>query len=132
MGKSQSGAADTSEAVQAFMTSLEHPLKRQVETLRSLVLGAAPGIEEGIKWNAPSFRTSGYFATINLRFNGGIALILHLGASARNQQVEIDDPGGLLAWHGPERASLPVDAGTDLDTIGPGIQAIVRQWTAQV
>ena len=31
----------------------------------------APGIREGVNWNAPSFRTTEYFATTNLREKDG-------------------------------------------------------------
>lgn len=126
------GPADSTDAVERFMAQVAHPLKAEVETLRTLVMGVDPGVREGIKWNSPSFRTSEYFATVNLRFRGGIALILHLGARARGQDVRIDDPCGLLTWHGPERASLPVHAATDLHDNAPTIRAILQQWIAWV
>ena len=45
------------------MLQLEHPHKPAIELLRRLVLGVDPSVREGIKWNAPSFRTGEYFAT---------------------------------------------------------------------
>jgi hypothetical protein len=56
---------------------------------------------EGIKWNAPSFRTVEYFATVKLREKKGIGVILHLGARARDlgpDGIVIDDPATLLEW----------------------------------
>lgn len=50
-----------SRAVQQFIDALEHPRKETVAALRTLLLDAVPGIEEALKWNAPSFR---YAATI--------------------------------------------------------------------
>jgi len=73
-------AADTTKAVDDFMAKLDHPHKRDIEALRKLVLAVDPAIREGVKWNAPSFRTTGYFATTNLRAKAGIGVILHLGA----------------------------------------------------
>jgi hypothetical protein len=72
--------ADSSEAVDSLLASLDHPLADGIAQLRALIVGSAPGIAEGVKWNSPSSRTTGYFATINLRYRGGIAVILHLGA----------------------------------------------------
>jgi hypothetical protein len=47
---------------------------------RQIILDADASIAEGIKWNAPSFYTSEYFATIQLRAKDGVQVILHLGA----------------------------------------------------
>lgn len=119
---------DSTEAVDRLLAGLDHPLAGQVERLRALIRDSAPGIAEGVKWNSPSFRTARYFATINLRYRGGIAVILHLGAKARGQEVTVPDPARLLTWLGPERAAVPVDASTDLDALGPSVQAIVAAW----
>ncbi|MEQ1612074.1 MAG: hypothetical protein ABL904_04925 [Hyphomicrobiaceae bacterium] len=48
--------------------------------LRKVILGADPSISDGVKWNAPSFCTTEYFATINLRAKAGVEVILHFGA----------------------------------------------------
>ena len=58
---------DTTEAVNALIGSMVHPLKAEIEAIRGCVLSADPEINEGVKWNAPSFRTHEYFATTNLR-----------------------------------------------------------------
>src|SRR5262245_16729700 len=100
-------AADTTEAVDAFMKTLDHPFKAEIEAIRKAITGAAPGIREGIKWNAPSFRTTEYFATTNLREKAGIGLILHLGAKIRALPaggIAIQDPAKLLKWLGKDRA----------------------------
>ena len=57
----------TDPAVIDFLDKLEHPLKPEIETIRQIILGVSPTIREGIKWNSPSFRTTDYFATLNLR-----------------------------------------------------------------
>ncbi len=124
--------ADTSEAVDRFMAGLDHPQAEQVARLRNLILGSAPEVAEGVKWNSPSFRTASYFATINLRYHGGIALILHLGAKARGQEVTIPDPAGLLTWLGPERAAIPLLPSTDIDNIAAALRAVVKAWIAWV
>ena len=65
------------------MSTLEHPSKAEIEAMRQWVLGADASIAEGIKWNAPSFRTGECFATTNLRAEAGIGVIRHLGARIR-------------------------------------------------
>jgi hypothetical protein len=75
--------ADTAQAVDRFMAALEHPHKPEIEALRQAICAVDPSIAEGVKWNAPSWRTTDYFATTHLRAKTGFGLILHLGAKAR-------------------------------------------------
>lgn len=127
--------ADTGAAVDALMAGLAHPHKAAIEALRRAILAADPSIAEGVKWNAPSFRTHEYFATVHLRAKTGIALILHRGAKARADTADaacFEDPDGLLHWLGPDRAQvLFADAG-DLARRTGALQALLRRWIAMV
>ena len=128
-------AADTTEAVDDFMKSLEHPHKAAIEALRKVIRGAAPGIREGVKWNAPSFRTTEYFATTNLREKAGFGVILHLGAKARALPaggIEIADPGKMLRWLAKDRAMIVFSDGKDLAKRKHPLAALVRAWVAHV
>jgi len=128
-------AADTGEAVDAFMASLKHPYKAEIESIRGTILGAAAGIHEGIKWNSPSFRTTEYFATVNLREKAGIGLILHLGAKVKRLPaggVAIADPAKLLKWLGKDRAMVVFKDKNDLKAKKAGFAKIIRQWVAYV
>jgi len=101
--------ADSTAAVDKFMAELVHPFKNEVEAIRTLMLGVDPSIAEGIKWNAPSFRTTEYFATTNLRAKNVIGVILHLGAKAREMPdggMKINDPKNLLKWLAKDRAAV--------------------------
>lgn len=126
-------AQDTSAAVDAFLATLEHPFKREVELLRALVLAADPSVADGIKWNAPSYRTTDYFATTHLRAKQGVALIFHLGAKVRaGARVTIDDPAGLLQWLGPDRAMATFTGLDDIAAKRAALTALVRQWIVHV
>ena len=128
-------APDSSEAVDAFMAALEHPFKAELELLREILLGADPTVAEGIKWNAPSFRTSGYFATTHLRGKGTIGLILHLGAKARELPaggLAVADPAGLLKWLGKDRAMIEFRNRTEIDSAREALAALIRQWIRHV
>ena len=48
------------QAVAEFIEGLGPTLRKQVEQIRKTILSASPTIEEGIKWNVPSFRTTFY------------------------------------------------------------------------
>ena len=123
--------ADSTQAVEAFMLQLEHPHKPAIESLRKLMLGVDPSVREGIKWSAPSFRTSEYFATTHLRSKTGIGLILHLGAKERESAdaaLAIHDPDQLLKWLGKDRAMLEFASADELEGKKPALIAVLRQW----
>ena len=128
-------APDSSEAVDAFMAALEHPFKAELGLLREILLGADPTVAEWIKWNAPSFRTSGYFATTHLRGKGTIGLILHLGAKARELPaggLAVADPAGLLKWLGKDRAMIEFRQRAEIDSARGALAALIRQWIRHV
>ncbi|MCD9097494.1 DUF1801 domain-containing protein [Luteimonas fraxinea] len=127
--------ADTSVAVDAFMADLDHPHVDAVQRLRALVLGVDPTVAEGIKWNAPSWRTTEYFATTQLRATSGIGLVLHRGAKARalpDGGLAIDDLDGLLTWPSPDRALLAFANRDDIEARADAVQTLLRQWIAHV
>lgn len=124
---------DSSAAVDALMAALAHPHKPAIEALRRTILAADPAIAEGVKWNAPSFRTHEYFGTVHLRAKDGVVLILHRGAKLRalpEQGLGIDDPAGLLRWLATDRAQATFADAGDVQRRGPALQALLRQWIA--
>nr|WP_316641947.1 DUF1801 domain-containing protein [uncultured Roseateles sp.] len=127
------GPADSSAAVDELMASLAHPHRDAIAALREIVRGADAGIAEGVKWNAPSFRTTEYFATTHLRAKTGIALILHLGAKVRDiPSLTVDDPQGLLSWLAKDRAMVSWAVLPELQAQAPALQALIRRWIAFV
>ena len=115
------------------MAKLEHPHKAAIEVLRRIIREADPSIAEGVKWNAPSFRTTEYFATTHLRANDGIGIVLHLGAKVREAPAfQLEDPKGLLKWLAKDRALINFAGIEDVKAHEAAIQEIVRQWIAAV
>ena len=103
--------------------------------MRALILQVHPSIREGVKWNAPSFRTSEYFATTNLRAKVGVGLVLHFGAKVRNVAVgreTIKDPQKLLTWMAKDRATANFANMKDLAAKGKAFQAVLKQWINHV
>ncbi|MBL0726091.1 DUF1801 domain-containing protein [Piscinibacter sp. HJYY11] len=118
-----------------FMETLEHAHKDEVQAIRELILSASPSVAEGIKWNAPSFRTTEYFATTNLREKNGIGIILHLGAKVREVApggMPIGDAKGLLRWLAKDRATIVFKDMHDLDAKKLAFVDVVRSWIAYV
>src|SRR5690349_8074472 len=123
----------TDGGVAAFLDALDHPLAPAVVALRKVVLAVDPSIAEAVKWNAPSFRTTEHFATMNLRKRDSLLLILHLGAKKRAlPKLAIEDPQRLLQWLGPDRAAVAFADASDVAAKAPALRAILRQWLAYV
>jgi hypothetical protein len=119
------------ESVEVFLASLEEPQKQVAGALRQIFLAADPSIAEGIKWNVPSFRTSEYFATMNLRVKTGIGVVLHFGAKksdiSRNG-VAIPDPASLLVWLAKDRAMVTFRDVDDINTRRAAFTNLIREW----
>jgi hypothetical protein len=127
--------SDTTAAVDAFIGTLKEPIKSETELLRAAILGSDSAVSDGVKWNAPSYKTHEYFATTNLRTKTGVGLILHFGAKARSVAVGKDsivDPEGLLTWVAKDRATMAFADAKDIRAKRAALQAIVRQWITHV
>ena len=115
------------ESVDSFFASLDHPMKPEIESVRQIVLAADSRITDGIKWNAPSFRTTEWFATVHLRAKVGLPLILHLGAKARETpDVVFEDP--LLVRLGKDRASVTFRDASDVEAKKDHLATLIRRW----
>lgn len=128
-------AATVEETVDSFLSALVHPRKREIVALREAILAADPGISDGIKWNAPSFRTSEWFATIHLRARDGVQLILHLGAKKSElppRAFAVDDPAGLLQWLGTDRATIIFRDLDELTARRAALQSLLRAWISHL
>jgi hypothetical protein len=121
--------------VDAYLATLEHPMRDLVIALRAVILEADASITDGVKWNAPSFRTRDWFATTHLRMKTGIGLILHFGAKKNaiaDSGVAVPDPQGLLDWLAKDRAMILFRDRDDLARKAPALQALLREWIRAV
>lgn len=115
------------------MAALDHPLKAEIEAIRRLILDAGGGVEESVKWNAPSFSLGSggeHFATFHLRRPGVVQLVLHSGAKKRAAPLAMDipDPQGLLVWQAKDRAIVGFTDTEDLAAKRPAFEAVVLAW----
>jgi len=131
----RSASAAAPGDVETFLASLDHPFKQEILALRQVLLGADPSITEGIKWNAPSFRTSEYFATFQLRAKDGVQVILHLGAKTRDTAttgIAIADPESMLEWLAKDRASAKFRDLKDIEAKRSAFANVLRHWIEHV
>lgn len=124
--------ADKLSAVDTYMDALDHRHKAAVEAMRRLILAAVPGLEERIKWNAPSFGR-GEDDRITMRLHPGdrLQLILHRGAKAAADDLfRFEDPDGLISWAAPDRGVITFKDADDLAARSAALPEILRRWVA--
>ena len=123
----------TDPAVIAFLATLDHPLNKEIVAARKIVLGADASIREGVKWNAPSFRTSDYFATMHLRTTDQLQMVFHRGAKAKAAKaMDIPDQNGLIKWLAPDRCLVSLGKGKAFTANRAALEGIVQAWIAQI
>jgi len=118
-------------ATTALLDAHKHPLRKELDALRTIILGVDPSIEEGVKWNTASFCTTDWFATLNgPRHVKEPMVILHAGAKAKGivPKDRIPDPEGLLRWLGNDRAQMIFKNASDIEVKRKAICSIVAAW----
>lgn len=67
----------TADPVEAYMNELSHPLKKEIEAVRTIIRRSSKSISERIKWNAPSYYYKEDMVTFNPRATGHVHLVFH-------------------------------------------------------
>lgn len=118
-------------SVTTFLDALNHPLRQEIQLLRDHILRARPDLEEDIKWNGPNYTHAGNDRiTMKIQPPGKVQLIFHLGAKVRHpaSSRRIEDPSGLLAWRGNDRAIATFESMEEIDSARSALQKIVDDW----
>jgi hypothetical protein len=119
------------QATTALLDAHKHPLRKELDELRALILSVDASITEGVKWNTASFRTTDWFATLNgPKHVKEPMMILHAGAKAKGivMKNHIEDPDGLLKWLSNDRAQIVFKDMKDIRAKEKALQAIVKTW----
>jgi hypothetical protein len=116
--------------IDAFLRELNHPLRAEMERVRSIILAANPEITEHIKWKAPSFRFDGEDrVTFNLRAKDGIQLVFHRGAKVKAAKgFEFKDATGLMEWVAADRALVKFKDMQDVKSKKAALTEVVKKW----
>jgi hypothetical protein len=97
-----------SEQVEEFLRKLEHPLKKEIDEVRNIILSVDNQITEHIKWNASSYCIEGDDRiTFNLHGKGFFRLIFHCGVKAKGGDIKktlFADTSDILEWVTGDRA----------------------------
>lgn len=122
-------------AVTALLDASKHPLRSEIDALRTIILSADKSIVEGVKWNAASFRTTDWFATLNgPKQVKEPMIILHAGAKAKGLVLKdrIADPQGLIKWLANDRGQIILKDAADIRAKQKALQTIVSAWIQEL
>ena len=125
-------APSGTEQVKEFIQTSKHPLKKALEEIREIILGADKRITEHIKWNAPSFCFNGDDRiTFNLSKNDRILLIFHRGAKVKDGKSKeplFEDTTGMLEWLAHDRAVVKIQTIEEVAGKKAVLTKVVKRW----
>jgi hypothetical protein len=125
------GEIPLNEEVSKFLDDLTHPLRKEIDQLRQVVLSANVGLSENIKWNGPNFCFQGEDRiTMRIHPPKQLQLIFHRGAKVLAQPVErlIQDSSNLLIWKTNDRAVLTYKSMEEVLSSKLALTKIVNAW----
>lgn len=119
------------EEVTAFLDLHNHPLRKEIERLRTIILSANEQLTENIKWNGPNYCYANE-DRISMRVNPPkqLQLIFHCGAKVKELPKEplIKNDYGILEWKDNRRAVATFKNGEDIESNKEKLLAIVKNW----
>ena len=77
MKSPKTASKSDADKVNEYLAKLEHPLKREIEAIRVIIMNANNKLAERIKWNAPSYYYKEDLVTFNLRATNYVHLVFH-------------------------------------------------------
>lgn len=115
---------NTNPQVDEFMAKLEHPLKKELQRVREIILKTDRKMQEAIKWGAPTFFYKKNLATLTVKTKKHVQLFFQQGALLKERF-------GILEGEADEvRVARFADL-NDVEAKKKALQAVVRAWIAR-
>ena len=121
-----------SDPVDAYLAGLAPEVRAAVDALREIVIDAAPQLTERIKWNAPSFAVGDEDRiTLGIERKGGVRVVLHRGAKAKDSQgFAFADPAELATWPASDRGVLIFADADEVEVKRELLAVLFARWIA--
>lgn len=120
------------QSVESFLFEVRHPQADIIEAVRKIIHQAVPELQEGIKWNAPSYSLEGKdIITFNFRNFGGVALIFHTGPKGKDSHtgtVPWTEVLSEFTWIADKRGVLKIPDLENLRENQHAIATLLRKW----
>lgn len=110
-----------SPKVDTFLKKKKHPLTKEIEMVRKIILAASPKVEEDIKWSSPTFMHKGNIASFFMNTKKQVSLVFHYGAS-------LNDPRRFLRGQGKTARVARFEDAQDVTKKKRVLQALVKEW----
>jgi uncharacterized protein YdeI (YjbR/CyaY-like superfamily) len=111
----------TNPKVDAFLKNKKHPLTKEIQRVREIILQTSDKIEEDIKWSSPTFMYKGNIASFYFNAKNLVSLMFHTGAS-------IQDKYGLLEGEGKVSRVARFADMKDIEKNKKALENIIKNW----
>lgn len=114
-----------------FLDGLSHPLRKEIERLRHLLINSAAGLSENIKWNGPNYcYEDNDRITMKIQPPKQIQLIFHRGAKKLKQPDNrlIQSKSKLIQWKENDRAIVSFKSMSEIESGKEDLLSIVNEW----
>ncbi len=110
----------STKKVDNFLAKLDHPLKKEMEVLRGIIMKVHAEITEEVKWGGPSFYYKGDIATFSLRVKDTVALVFHQAEGLTGKNVLEPAPKG--------KAYAKFKSMAEVKEKTKELQDVIKQW----
>lgn len=120
--------------VTSLVEGKAHPLRDEINFLRSVILAADSRLAENVKWNGPNYAVGDEDRiTMKIFPPRQIQLIFHRGAKVREQPKEklIEDVDGLLTWKQNDRAIASFKSISSINASKNSLTKIIQDWVSR-
>ena len=123
-------AASAAATVETYLRSLDGPARELVDAVRDIIRQSHPDLTEHIKWNAPSFcHGAEDRITMGLERKGGVRMVLHCGAKAKDSAgFAFADPDGLARWPASDRGVILIEDPAAAEARREKLSDLFRRW----
>lgn len=117
--------------VTVFLDGLNHPFRKEIEVLRTILLSVDEELVEGIKWNGPNYSFRGDDRiTMRIHPPTQVQLIFHRGAKVKVQPEKrlLDNDDDFLTWKENDRAIASFKSLEQIEKDRSKLKDIASMW----
>jgi uncharacterized protein YdeI (YjbR/CyaY-like superfamily) len=111
----------TNPEVDRFLAAKNHPMTKEINRVREIILDTDDRIEEVVKWSSPTFMYKGNIASFFMNAKKFVSLMFHKGAT-------IKDDSGLLQGDAKAGRLARFEDLADIEKKKTALQEVIREW----
>ncbi|WP_404336355.1 DUF1801 domain-containing protein [Sphingomonas sp. MMS12-HWE2-04] len=118
------------ESIATYLDTLDPEARAMIDALRAIVARSHAGLDERIKWNAPSFALAGDDRiTLGIERKGGVRLVLHRGAKpVAADGFRFEDLDRLARWPSADRGVVLLKDRAAIAAKHEALVDLCRRW----